>query len=99
MADKIIFDLTLRDNDSAKTLGQLKSELKDLKKELDGVQIGSDAFKNLETKIKSASAQVRDINQNLKGLTPDQLAKSFFSLAQTISGAFSVATSALNTFG
>src|SRR6185369_11694683 len=98
MADNIIFTFDFDASKAGQTLGELKTNLKELKKELDNTAIGSQAFKGLEDKIKAANVQVREINQNLKGFTPEQLTKQFASFGQTVAGAFSTAVGAIGLF-
>jgi hypothetical protein len=66
--ERIVFEIDLRDNNSAKTLGQLKTELKDLKTSLDGVQVGSKNFQELQSKIVGVNSELKGVNQSFKAL-------------------------------
>ncbi|MFM7088517.1 MAG: hypothetical protein ACKOW9_03220 [Candidatus Paceibacterota bacterium] len=64
MAQKIIIELEVDAKGSAPTLQALKDNLKALKKEIAGVEIGSDAFKILQQKIVQSNAELKALNKS-----------------------------------
>jgi len=71
MAEKIIIDIQLNDQASNKTLNDLKANLKNLKAEIGGVAVGSDAFNKLSAEIAKTNIQIKEINKGFTTIAND----------------------------
>jgi len=100
MSEKIELELKLKGGDKAvKTLGQLEKELNDAREAIKEVEVGSDAFKELATKIQTASSEVKTLEKQMEGLEPQQKAEAFLKMGEGIAGGFAVAQGAMGLMG
>ena len=100
MAERVELELNLKGGDKAvKTLGQLEKELDDARQAIKEVEVGSDAFNKLATKIQKASSEVKTLEKQMEGLEPQQKAEAFLKMGEGIAGGFAVAQGALALAG
>jgi hypothetical protein len=100
MSEKIELELKLKGGDKAvKTLGQLEKELNDAREAIKEVEVGSDAFKELATKIQTASSEVKTLEKQMEGLEPQQKAEAFLKMGEGIAGGFAMAQGAMGLMG
>lgn len=101
MAKELVFDVKVNNLDSTqKTFGQLKQEIKDLRKELEATDIGSDKFEELTTQMQKAQFQMREIKADFKDLSQTSMVLGDLSEgASAIARGFAMATSAAALFG
>ena len=100
MAERVELELNLKGGDKAvKTLGQLEKELDDARQAIKEVEVGSDAFNKLATKIQNASSEVKTLEKQMEGLEPQQKAEAFLKMGEGIAGGFAVAQGALALAG
>lgn len=66
--EEIILDIYVGGNlnESNGTLKELKDSLKTLKKEIDGVEIGSQEFNKLSKEISTTDKQIKDLNKSIR---------------------------------
>lgn len=64
MATEIEIDAKINTADSAKTLSELKSELKELKKLAENSEFGSEKFKELSNRIIETKEKINDVNNS-----------------------------------
>lgn len=83
----------------ANTMASIKAEVKALKAELEGKQLGSKEFDELQAKLQTANAKFREFKEDIKGFKPEELLKGVASIGATIAGSFSLATGVLAAFG
>lgn len=101
MAKELVFDVKVNNLDSTqKTFGQLKQEIKDLRKELEATEIGSDKFEELTAQMQKAQFQMREIKADFKDLSQTSMVLGDLSEgASAIARGFAMATSAAALFG
>jgi hypothetical protein len=101
MAKELVFDVKVNNLDSTqKTFGQLKQEIKDLRKELEATDIGSDKFEELTTQMQKAQFQMREIKADFKDLSQTSMVLGDLSEgASAIARGFGMAASAAALFG
>jgi hypothetical protein len=97
--EKIQIDVLIEAAQSARTVGELKKALKDLKgAALDAGQ-GSEAFNKYTKAAALAGDRIDDVNESIRALNPDKKIGAFVSLGQSIAGSFAVASGAVGLFG
>jgi phage-related protein len=101
MAKELVFDVKVNNLDSTqKTFGQLKQEVKDLRKELESAPIGSQRFDELTAKIQEAGFEMKEIKKDLKEMSSaSQQLGDLSEGASAIARGFAMATSAAALFG
>jgi hypothetical protein len=99
MAGKAVVEVEIKADKAQNTLGGLNEKLARLRTKLEDVEIGSKAFKKLQTEIQKASSEVKTLEKQMEGLEPQQKAEAFLKLGEAVMGGFVVATGALAMFG
>jgi len=100
MAEKVELELKIKGGTQAvKTLGQLEQELSNARDAIKEVEVGSDAFKELATKIQNASSEVKTLEKQMEGLEPQQKAEAFLKMGEGIAGGFAAAQGAMGLMG
>ena len=97
MADKVI--LNIDTGNSVNNIRDIENELAKLREDIKDVEIGSDAFKEMATKIQNAESKVKTLNKQMEGLEPQQKAEAFLKMGEGIAGSFAVASGAMAIFG
>ena len=99
MSRTISFNVDVNEGNSAKTLGDLRSELQAINEELEQTEIGSKAFTELSDKARSTGSQIKALDKQLEGLEPQQTVDAFVKGFEGIAGSIAVATGTLTLFG
>ena len=100
MSEKVELELKIKGGTQAvKTLGQLEQELSNARDAIKEVEVGSDAFKELATKIQNASSEVKTLEKQMEGLEPQQKAEAFLKMGEGIAGGFAAAQGAMGLMG
>lgn len=75
MADETVsLELLIEAGNSAKTLGDLKTNFEKLNKEIEKVDTGSEEFRKLQTAITQTGAKVKNLELSLESLDKEQVA-------------------------
>ena len=100
MAEKVELELKIKGGTQAvKTLGQLEQELSNARDAIKEVEVGSDAFKELATKIQNASSEVKTLEKQMEGLEPQQKTEAFLKLGEGIAGGFAIGQASMALLG
>lgn len=104
MAEKIqlIIDVDNAESvdEAAKKVGNLKKELKDIKKLLASGELDEGQFKKLSEKAGKIQDAIGDVNNQVKNLASDtKRLDGFINVAQGIAGGFAAAQGAIALFG
>lgn len=70
MAEQIVFSINLQTGQPIKTLGELKKNTKDLRKELDQTKIGTQRFNELRSAITRNRTAIRNFNRQINQSQP-----------------------------
>jgi len=82
MADeKISLELLIESGNSAKTLGDLKTQFTKLNQEIEKVDAGSEEFTKLQREITKTGAKVKNLELSLESLDKEQVATSIGGVA------------------
>ena len=81
------------------TIGALEDELQAINKQLEYVDINSDAFKNLSKQAQAVDGKLRQVNTSLDGVTSSERSDSVKKLSEGLVGGFAAAASASVLFG
>lgn len=85
--------------EEAKTVGELKSTIKEIKNELLNVEAGSDAFVTLQKAAGKAKGEMSEINEQIAALDTENKTGAFLKLGAGIAGGFEAAQGAMALFG
>jgi hypothetical protein len=100
MSEKVELELKIKGGTQAvKTLGQLEQELSNARDAIKEVEVGSDAFKELATKIQNASSEVKTLEKQMEGLEPQQKTEAFLKLGEGIAGGFAIGQASMALLG
>lgn len=101
MAKELKFDVKVNGLDQTqKSFGQLKEDVKALRKELESTPIGTQRFEELTAQIQEASFQMREIKKDLKEMSSSaQQLGDLSEGASAVARGFAMATSAAALFG
>ena len=84
---------------TVKSVDELKQAISTLEGEIATAEFGSDRFKQLSGDLAKLKAGFRDINKEIEGADTEQQLGAFASSVNGVTGAFLVATSAVQAFG
>lgn len=93
---EIFFGINIDTGQSIKTFGDLKKRTKELKNELDGLEVGSKRFNELKTEITRNQATIRRFNRELRDTKSlatrvgQGMTNAFKKVGGVIAGAFAV---------
>lgn len=82
-----------------KSVEDLNKELETLKKEFEGVAIGSERFKQLGNEIKKTESKLKDIDLQFEALDKEQRATALVDTFNGLTGAVGAVSSAFIAFG
>jgi len=99
MAEKVALDLLINAADSAKTVGEIKQSIKDIKNEMLKVGENSAEFKKLANAAAQAKDKLEDTQDAIAALDPGKLGTAFTNLGSKIAGGFQAAQGAMALFG
>ena len=84
---------------SVKSIDELKTAITQLESEIQTAEFGSDEFNRLSGDLAKLKAGFRDINKEIEGADREQALGAFAASVNGVTGAFLVATSAIQAFG
>jgi hypothetical protein len=101
MAKELVFDVKVNNLDDAqKSFGQLKEDVKNLRRELESTPIGSKRFEELTAEIQKAGFQMREVKKDLREMSSGaQQLGDLSEGASAITRGFAMAASAAALFG
>lgn len=99
MAEKVTIEIAIENAGGAKTVGELKKAIKDLKNEALGVKEGSKEFVKLTAAAAQAKNKMDDLNEAVRSLNPEGKFAAFAKLGGTIASGFQAAQGAAALFG
>ena len=99
MAGRAVVEIEMQDAKAQNTLGGLNEKLGILRKQKEGVEVGSKAFKDLATEIQQTESKVKTLNKQMEGLEPQQKAEAFLKMGEGIAGGFVAAQGAMTLMG
>ena len=99
MAKTVTFDVNVDTGNSVKTLATMKAELQSINEELEQVEVGSQAFKELSTQAATANGKIKDIEKSFEGLDSTQRTEAFAKGFEGIAGAVAVTAGTMALFG
>ena len=99
MASKAVVEVVMKSAKAQNTLGGLNEKLDILRNKIEGVAVGSDAFKKLATEIQNTSSKIKTLEKEMEGLEPQQKAEAFLKMGEGIAGGFAVAQGAMTILG
>lgn len=98
--EKIALDIQIKTLDSAKSIGELKTGIKELTKELEKLPEGSEQFKKTAAFIGGAKDKLGDLNQEIAQTTTKAgKFQAILGVGQQIANGFQLAQSAMALFG
>ncbi len=83
---------------AANSVAALRDQISSLRTQRDSIDINSKAFEELQGKIKLAQSQMKEINQEAKGLGAEQIVRSVTRIGEGIAGSFVLAKQAVANF-
>lgn len=93
---EVFFGINIDTGQSIRTFGELKKRTKELKRELDGLEVGSKRFKELQGEITQNQATIRRFNRSLRDTKSlatrvgQGMTNAFKRVGGVIAGAFAV---------
>jgi hypothetical protein len=84
---------------NAKSISDLESVLKEINADLKQIDVNSEAFTELSNTAKKADGQLKNIKDDLRGISNEKQLDSVAKLGGSIAAAMSVATIAVTAFG
>lgn len=97
--ETVSIELLIENADGARTVGELKKAIKDLKSEALGVKEGSKEFIQLTQAAANAKDKMDDLNDAVNALNPGDKFAQFAKLGGTIASGFQAAQGAAALFG
>jgi len=102
MARSIALGINIQINgaqQTVKSVDELKQAISTLENEIQTAEFGSEEFKRLSADLAKLKAGFRDINKEIEGADREQALGAFAASVNGVTGAFLVATSAVQAFG
>lgn len=73
MAKNVEYKLNVDPGNSSKTLGQMRTRLNEIHKEMEGLKVGSKRFNELTAEAKQLDTQLTKTNESMRGLTTEEM--------------------------
>lgn len=99
MAEKIVLETEIKTGNSTNSVKGLKTELRELTKQLGTLQQGSDAFNQAAQRAGQLKEQIRGINDAIDDADPEKAFGPFARTVSGIAGGFAAAQGAMALFG
>ena len=81
------------------SIGQLEEALKKAKTQLQGLEIGSEEFKKLQTQIRQADSALKNLQEQTEGKKLEETVGRYAKIGSAITGSFAAAQAAISLFG
>ncbi len=98
MAEQIALDLIVK-GEAAKTIGEIKQSIKDLKNEALKFEENSEGFVKFTQAAANAKKRLEDVNESINNLHPEKVGLAFARVGSGIANGFSAAQGAMALFG
>lgn len=99
MAEKIAIDIEVKSEGGAKSLKDLKNELKDLQKQISETKEGSEEYYNTLKKIGATKDEIEDLNETIAATTGAGKFQAIANMGAQIANGFQLAQGAMALFG
>lgn len=99
MAEKIVLETEIKTGNSGTSVKGLKTELRELTKELGTLEQGSEAFNNAAKRAGQLKEQIRGVNDAIENADPEKKFAPFARTVQGLAGGFAAAQGAMALFG
>jgi hypothetical protein len=99
MAEKIVLETEIKTGNSGSSVKGLKTELRELTKELGSLEQGSEAFNNAAKRAGALKEQIRGVNDAIENADPEKKFAPFARTVQGLAGGFAAAQGAMALFG
>jgi hypothetical protein len=96
---EVVSEIKFNVDSATKSVGDLKDELKGLKKELDTVEKGTENYYSVLQKISDTQSEIQDINKDIAALNPEKRFKNMIGTLQGMAASFQALTTASMLFG
>ena len=97
--EEIILKTTIDTGNSAASIKSVKSELKDLKNQMAGLDIGSAEFNKLANRAGQLEDKISDANAAVKAFNPEAKFQAFAGVLGGVANGFSAVQGAMTIFG
>lgn len=81
------------------TIGQLEDAIKQAKAQLQGLEIGTEEFKKLQTQIRNADSALKNLQESTEGKKLEETVGRYAKIGSAITGSFAAAQAAIALFG
>lgn len=99
MADEIVLKIVVDSDLAGKTVGELKQDFKDLNKQLEQTQVGTEAYKKTLQSLGVVKGGLQDLKEQIKALNPEKQFAAIARLGSTVASGFAAAQGAAALFG
>jgi hypothetical protein len=99
MAEKIVFETEVKTGNSGSSVKGLKTELRELTKQLGTLEQGTDAFDKAAARAGKLKEQIRGVNDAIENADPEKKFAPFARTVQGLAGGFAAAQGAMALFG
>jgi hypothetical protein len=99
MATTIEYNIKVNDGGATQTLGQLENELEGINQQLKGVEVGSDAFKDLSKKSQALTKDLEKTQNAIRGVTDEDKIRGFQGSIDILAGSVAGLTGAVGLLG
>lgn len=99
MAEKIVLETEIKTGNSGSSVKGLKTELRELTKELGTLEQGTEAFNNAAKRAGQLKEQIRGVNDAIENADPEKKFAPFARTVQGLAGGFAAAQGAMALFG
>jgi hypothetical protein len=99
MAEKIVFETEVKTGNSSTSVKSVKAELRQLKAEMAGLEIGSQQFTNMAQRAGQLEDAIGDANAAVKAFNPEAKFQAFAGVLGGVANGFSVVQGTMALFG
>jgi hypothetical protein len=99
MAEKIVLETEIKTGNSGSSVKGLKTELRELTKQLGKLEQGSEAFNNAAKRAGQLKEQIRGVSDAIENADPEKKFAPFARTVQGLAGGFAAAQGAMALFG
>jgi hypothetical protein len=99
MVEKIVFETEVKTGNSATSVKSVKAELRQLKTEMAGLEIGSQQFTNMAQRAGQLEDAIGDANAAVKAFNPEAKFQAFAGVLGGVANGFSVVQGTMALFG
>jgi hypothetical protein len=96
---KLVYEISIDEGNSVKTLNSLESELSEINKELKDTAVNSDAFNKLASQAKLLEGEIQGINNSVKGLNLEDKIKAGDASMKILAGSTQTLVGSLGLLG